>query len=195
MRSLLAVSLLAAFSGCEGPDAQLERYNAFDNAIDPVRYVALAAQWYRLENGEWPTALSQIADLDDALGEVVRMPPEPVPVPDANAFETVDFEVINDSLLRVRFEMTTFQSPSREVELYSEDAPHEIIPIPAMTVSRSKGVMVVPAYREETSEAGQTEVVLADATVETESGRRYEFENESRDLQQVIFLRPLGTPR
>ena len=194
MRSFLALGLILSLSACEDRDAWWERQFALDDAIGPVWDVAIASQWYELENGRWPTSIDQVADLDEALGQVVRQPPEPVPIPDASAFNSVRFEPVGDSLLRVHFDLAPFAAPSRgEVEIQDESGPSRMYSPPATTVSRSRGIIEIPAYREERISDLETRVTLADAAVQTEAGTTYEFEDEQRDLQPVIFLEPLGS--
>ena len=150
MRSLLVLGLIVALSACENRDSWWERQFALDDAIDPVWDVAIAAQWYESENGRWPTSIEQVADLDEALGRVIRQPPEPVPVPDASAFNAVRFEVVSNSLLRVHFDLAPFEVPRRgEVEIQEENGPPRMYSPPATTISRSRGIIEVPAYREE----------------------------------------------
>lgn len=193
MRSLLAFILVVALSACGSRDSSWERAFALKDAIDPVWDVAIAAQWYELENGRWPTSIDQIADLDDALGHVTREPPEPVPVPAATAFNAVRFEIASDSLLRVHFDLTPFESSSRgEMEIQDEDGSSRMYSPPATTTSRSRGIIEVPAYREGKVSALETQVWLAEAMVQTAVGKKYEFKNERRDLQSVIFLKPRG---
>jgi len=47
----------------------------------------------------------------------------------------------------------------------------------------------VPTYRRDLSDL---RVAVAEATVQTGSGKSYEFEDERWDLPPVIFLEPLG---
>ena len=63
-----------------------------------------------------------------------------------------------------------------------------------MTVSDSRGVMEVPAYRKGASDT-RTRVSLTRATVRTQGGRVYEFEDEHQDLSPVIFLEPVTLPQ
>ena len=195
MRSILALGLLLSLSACDDRDNALERQFALADAIGPLWDVAVAAQWYETQNGRWPTSIDQVADLDEVLGQVTSYPPEPVPVPDASAFNAIRFETVSDTLLRVHFDLVPFQSPQRgEVEIQDESGRSRMYALPAMTVADSRGVMEVPAYGKGTSDT-RTRVSLTRATVRTQGGRVYEFEDEHQDLSPVIFLERVTPPQ
>lgn len=138
LRILLSLLLATALPACQNGDAELEHWFALQDAIGPIWHLATATQWYESENGRWPTSIDQVADLDEVLGQVIRQPPEPVPIPGASAFNAIRFEATSDSVLRLHFDLAPFNVPRRgAVDIYDEHVPSRVYSPPATTVSRS----------------------------------------------------------